>query len=225
MMPILQQLNALPALLRQHQLGHIGCATVGHSRNSLARCEHTAAALAQSLSAPLLVDLDCSAHTRTPPQHRSNRGEDRAPTNDWNLNDISAHTAIDHADRFDLLLAPQTVMAPSSEQLQHALLRWQQEYPVVLVHCGSLQHPDNLQLAQGCQGLLLWVDAGQDDEASVRRCLQECQLRQINVVAMVLDKQQQPPLGQWLAQACPRWVPLSWPQWLQQQPWLNGLSL
>lgn len=148
----------------------------------------------------------------------------------WSLDDISAHTAISSRSGVAYLGAPQQSKPLQLNSLVQALVRWQQEFRTVVVHAGSALEERGILAISGCQGVLLVVDGGRDDEVKLERLKMRLDHQGVSLLGVVHNRTALPTLGRELASTltrrCSRWSDKPWfrslENWLNQNPFLNG---
>ncbi|MFI3247423.1 MAG: hypothetical protein R3Y10_13270 [Ferrimonas sp.] len=208
---LLSCVQDLPALVRQNGLTNLALVSLTADSFSATEAAALTSQLAcecqQVLGATLLVDL-CQPAEQP-----------------WHFTEISAHTEIVQQESMARLWAPVRGQQLDCHQVSEAMLRWHQEYPQVLLHCGSLDSSHVWMAAQGCQALLLCVRAGIDTEPRLLEALWQCQQRHIIVVGIFLEQSQLPALGQrvWacLQRSWPWRLPATWQHYCQRSCWLN----
>ncbi|BDY04932.1 hypothetical protein [Ferrimonas sp. YFM] len=148
----------------------------------------------------------------------------------WSLDDISAHTAISNQGGLAYLGAPEQHRPLQLNSLVQALLRWQQEFCTVVVHAGSALEERGILAISGCQGVLLVVDGGRDDEEKLERLKVRLKHQGVMLMGVVHNRSALPTLGRELAASLTRrlgWLSRhNWFErlqgWLQQNRFLNG---
>ncbi|WP_028118052.1 hypothetical protein [Ferrimonas senticii] len=197
---VLTELDQLAALLRQRQLTNLALASMNGDSSAIA--SQLAQHCQQLLGATLLVDLT------------------KQTTVSWQFAALTAHTEIQQRSGIGNLPAPQQRQQLDSAEIAEAMLRWHCEFPQVLLHCGKLDCAHGWMAAQGCEGLLLVVEAADDNELQLARLLQACKQRQLPLLAIYLNRSRLLPLGRRLAQCY--WLPQPLRHWFAESPILAG---
>ncbi|WP_028108546.1 hypothetical protein [Ferrimonas futtsuensis] len=138
----------------------------------------------------------------------------------WSLDDISAHTAIGDRSGLAYLGAPQQDRPLQLNSLVQALLRWQQEFSTVVVHAGSALDERGILAISGCQGVLLVVDGGRDDEEKLERLKIRLNHQGVVLMGVILNRSALPALGRELASSLSRRL-----CWLSHKSWFGRLQI
>lgn len=202
-------LAAISLAMEQNQLAQVAVVALSDAKASSNLCRRLASRFQRANREALLVEtlVDCHGGQQ------------------WHFDDISCHQAIEEHSSFDRLPSCSHQQHPvTREDLEHALLRLHQEYPVIVGDVGTLHSPDAEAFIAGFGAVVLVVSAGVDEEHSINEAMQMFHCFELPVLAVVMEHGSTPRLGKQLGGSLRR---RGWSKkmadWCENCKWMNGL--